>query len=206
MALSTQARLAPPPNHWDAMFYYKNGLMMLRTGDPYWPGDVRQDLEKWVKAVKAELDPRPRVGFSAVHYSLAELKDVLDESLYSSQLPVENADGHSFYSEAGVFQVFMRLVEDEKAIEFSENGLRGIRAYDNENNTNLMLTASRFILCEGDLKSTATALSQHVNTIRYRLESVGRLLGENILAKKGYELLSTAVKINICKNISDRFA
>jgi sugar diacid utilization regulator len=80
---------------------------------------------------------------------------------------------------------------------FSKNYLMPLQNYDYENNTSLFETVVEFVKSGGDIPKTADVMKQHKNTIRYRLEKINSILGENLLYRESYEKLSMAVKIYI---------
>jgi sugar diacid utilization regulator len=173
--------------------------MLIHSSDTWRQDSMYKNVRKYLKIFAQAFPAKMRCGISAVHHHLADLAGAAREALYASALPLADKDGRCFYMDMGVFQMFIATVDNPGTIEFSDETLRPIEAYDNENNSSLYATAKSFVLRDGDLKSAAQELSQHVNTIRYRLDSISSLLGENVLGKKGYERLSAAIKIRVCR-------
>ena len=84
--------------------------------------------------------------------------------------------------------------------EFSREYIKPLEDYDLETKGNLLETAVKYVLNDGDLQKTADAMIQHKNTIRYRLKNISTLLGMNVMEMKNYEIFSFAVRIFICNN------
>ncbi len=183
----------------DAAFYYRGGLMLIHSSDAWRPDGFYKNLGKYIKVFSQTFPAGTRCGISSIRHHLSEVAAAAREALYCSALPLFDREGRCFYKDLGVFQLFISMIDNPAAVEFSDETLRPIEAYDNENNTSLWPTARSFALNDGDLKASARELSQHVNTIRYRLDSIGNILGENVINKKGYERLSAAVKVRVCR-------
>lgn len=81
---------------------------------------------------------------------------------------------------------------------FASSILTPLRDYDSENHTMLLKTAESFIQHNGNISQTASALNQHANTIRYRLNQISNLIHCSILSPEGYEQVSIALKIEAC--------
>ncbi len=186
----------------DKLFFYKNGIMLILSQDLGSNSTAFNHLDPLIEVVSSELERKVHVGVSDRHHNLTEFKDVLEESLCASFLPYDIGKTYCSYQNAGTFKVFMPMVRNAKAIAFSEQSLRKIQAYDAENHSYLMQTAIQYILCDGDIKRAAKELMLHINTVRYRLDTISSLMNENVLNKGGYEVLSAAIKIDICRKAS----
>ena len=81
---------------------------------------------------------------------------------------------------------------------YSRSYILPLEAYDAEKNAGLLNTLINFVKCGGDLVKTGEAMSQHKNTIRYRLKKIGEILDINPFSLSGYESLALAVRIYIC--------
>ena len=69
------------------------------------------------------------------------------------------------------------------------------------NNTNLFETLTEYILSGCNMHVTAEMVSQHENTIRYRLEKIASLTGLDFKSPPQLEELALAVKIDICSGL-----
>ena len=72
-----------------------------------------------------------------------------------------------------------------------------IQTFDNDGNLELIKTIQTFILCKGSYKETAKSLSQHENTIRYRLNRLRGLLGMEDDVILFHETMSVFVKLHL---------
>ncbi|UQZ88926.1 hypothetical protein C4J81_06830 [Deltaproteobacteria bacterium Smac51] len=199
LSIMSRDELSSSLKRGDSAFYYRNGLMLIHSSDTWHKESVYKNIEKYIDIFSPAFPFKVRCGVSLIHNNLSELGAAVRESLYGSALPVCDERGRCFYHDIGVFRVFIASAASPGPCEFSDGYVRSIKAYDNENNTSLWATAKSFILNNGDIKETALELGQHVNTVRYRLDSISRLLEENVLSKSGYESLSAAIKIHFCR-------
>ena len=73
-----------------------------------------------------------------------------------------------------------------------------LEIYDSDKNSHLLNTVTQFVKEGGSLEQTAAKMGQHKNTIRYRLNRAGQILGIDPLSLGDYEQLALAVRIYIC--------
>ena len=76
------------------------------------------------------------------------------------------------YDEIGVYQPLMPFCHSRDFERFSERILDSIHVYDTENGTVFFETLLSDIKHDADLKKTAVELTQHENTVCYRLKKL----------------------------------
>jgi sugar diacid utilization regulator len=90
------------------------------------------------------------------------------------------SDRATSFDELGVFQLFAEL-EDLSAIErFARHWLGPLLAYDERRNTELVPTLTAYFESGGAYDATATALSVHRSTLKYRLQRIREISGHNL--------------------------
>ena len=78
------------------------------------------------------------------------------------------------FDQLGIYSVLAE-VEDTAAVErFTRDWLGALLEYDAERNADLVTTLSSYLERGGNSANTATALSVHRNTLKYRLQRVAR--------------------------------
>ena len=83
---------------------------------------------------------------------------------------------------------------------YAKDILKTTEDYDIENNSHLLNTLQVYIETNCDLTATAEKLSQHKNTIRYRLNKIKDLTGLDYKNFTDLEQLSLALRIYQCRN------
>jgi DNA-binding PucR family transcriptional regulator len=84
---------------------------------------------------------------------------------------------------------------------FKKKILEPINEHDAENNSNLLETLTQFVLSGCSISFTAKMISQHENTVRYRLEKIAFLTGLDFKSPAQLEELALAIKIDICSGL-----
>ncbi len=79
--------------------------------------------------------------------------------------------------------------------QYIHPGLETLRAYDRENDTELLHTLSCYIRHMGDLNRTADILFIHRNTVKYRIQKIKDMLGMDLLHVETYQALLLSFKI-----------
>ncbi|MBQ8562908.1 MAG: PucR family transcriptional regulator [Firmicutes bacterium] len=140
-----------------------------------------------------------RTGISSVHNTLTEFRQALDEVLFASaynmERPGQTADHLQYYRELGSFQLIFPYCSRPEFVAFSRHIMDRLEEYDAENGTSLTETLTAYIQCDSSLERTATLLSQHEQTIRYRLNKIYSLTSLDRKSPSDAEQLSLACKI-----------
>lgn len=140
-----------------------------------------------------------QLGISALHYYRMEFRDAILESRYAASCRRSGQEPFTCYEEIGVYKLLMPFCHAKEFSRFSDRILDPIRDHDTENGTALFETLLCYVKNNANLKQTAQELSQHENTIRYRLEKIGRVCNLNYRSSADAEQLSLAVKIYIAR-------
>ncbi|NNG67782.1 PucR family transcriptional regulator [Caldanaerobacter subterraneus] len=102
----------------------------------------------------------------------------------------------TFYDDLGIYK-FLRFVDREDILK--DESIRCIYEYDKKHNTNLLETLEVFMDNNGSIKKTAEKTFMHPNTIKYRLNKIKELAGEDILKDESkrfyYYILTKAIRL-----------
>ena len=183
----------------DSMFYYKGGFFVVLTRDMF-NTVYEMELTKGVlDFLGASIDDF-KIGVSAVHHLLYQLKMCLEEAKYAAKLNFISGKNVMLYEELGIYKVILPFAESDVMKDFARRYIKPLEDYDLETNGNLLETAIAYVLNDADLIKTSESMIQHKNTIRYRLKNISNIIGENIFETKYYESLACAIRIYICND------
>lgn len=188
------------PSH--ALYCYRNGLMLICSFETFEKKVFEEFYADFFHLINGNLSDF-HIGISDYHHKLYELKEALSESIYASALHEKSEKQYVMFSDIGSYQVLFPSSQNESFQRFSNKILEPIIQFDAENKGHLLETLTEFIHCHGDIKRISTALSQHENTVRYRLEKIRAITGLNYRNPDDYEQLSIAVKVFICNDLTD---
>lgn len=133
-------------------------------------------------------------GISNSHSTLRDFDVCLRESLYAASLYKSYGNTVS-YGSLGSLQLILPFADTVEMQKFKSRVLTSILDYDIENNSNLLQTLSAYVDSNCNIDQTAKCLSQHKNTIRYRLDKITSLSGLDYKSFSDLEQLSLAIKI-----------
>lgn len=193
----TESMLNRPGNN---LIFYGQGFFYIHTED----GIARKCTDALIHRILNILlqdDPYLACGVSQCHLTLEEFRMSLKESEYAASAGQEENSPFTRYSTLGTYQFIFPLAASREMQLYARNTLEPIKDYDIENNGKLMQTLQQFVSTGGLLEETANRLSQHKNTIRYRLDKVRDLTGLDYKNFTQLEQLSMAVKIDQCSNL-----
>lgn len=98
------------------------------------------------------------------------------------------------YEDLGVYRLFLFNVKDPKVLaEQLQEIVQPLMRSDQERQTALFLTLSRYLEYDCDLQKTAEALFVHPNTLKYRLARIRELTGRDLRNPKHLVELTLAV-------------
>ncbi|MBS6798661.1 MAG: PucR family transcriptional regulator [Firmicutes bacterium] len=183
----------------DSMFYYRDGFFIIHSREMFTCVDAEKLAKPFIEMF-GEAAGGFRVGISAVHHLLWQIKNCFEESKYAASLDSGEASGYVLYENLGIYKVILPYCTDSVMKEFCRDYIKPLEDYDLETKGNLLETAINYVLNDADIQKTAQAMLQHKNTIRYRLKNISNIIGMNVFETKNYEILSFAVRIFICND------
>ncbi len=137
---------------------------------------------------------RPAVGLTDLRVSFEEAERALT---LGEQLWQETHI--AFFGDLSLNELLMNVVNHEQIYVFCRNWLSSILDYDQQNNSDLLLTLSVYFANNGNMAATAKQLNVHRNTLVYRLNRIAEITQLDMddadvqlnlhLAIKAYQLL-----------------
>jgi sugar diacid utilization regulator len=100
------------------------------------------------------------------------------------------------FEDTGAYRLLLpAMSEDPGELErFFAETIAPLAAYDEQYETELVLTVEAYLANDGNVAATAKQLFTHRHTIRYRLERVRELCGHDVSATEGREKLGLGLK------------
>lgn len=144
------------------------------------------------------------IGISNKYSTFASYKSAIIEAITSSKLCPLKEVNVIRYSELGVLAILLPALENQAIMDYSDSVITKIRKYDEENNTDLLETATKYVLCGGSIKQTAHELFQHENTIRYRINKIKTFFFNTSSEYLFFEELAIVIQINMLKKYFDK--
>jgi sugar diacid utilization regulator len=111
---------------------------------------------------------------------------------------VGEAEGHALlaFEDTGAYRLLLpAMSEDPGELErFYAETIEPLSRYDEQYETELVLTVETYLDKDGNVAATAKELFTHRHTVRYRLERVKELCGHDVSATEGREKLGLGLK------------
>ena len=121
--------------------------------------------------------------------------------LYASRYQDGSGLPYHRYRELGVYRLLFPYCQEEEARRFGRRILDPIAEYDAENKTSLTETLSVYVRAGEDMAAAARQLSQHEQTIRYRLNRIYEISGLDKKSPADAEDLSLAMKLELARQM-----
>ncbi|MEI6792859.1 MAG: helix-turn-helix domain-containing protein [Actinomycetes bacterium] len=127
----------------------------------------------------------------------AELHRAAAEALLAVNV-AEGDDEHPVlaFEQTGAYRLLLSAMADnpDELQRFYAETVEPLVAYDEQYETDLVLTVETFLEADGNVAGTAQRLFTHRHTVRYRLERVRDLCGHDVGSSDGREKLSLGLK------------
>ncbi len=174
-----------------ALFCHENSLILV-TAD-YDSNDLYlfiDDVKRYVLRILAKNETLA-MGVGRKTQSIRCLYKSYDQSKSIAKLQTnKKIDSDTlFYSDMGIYQLFLGIEDRSIPEEFCKRHLRPLIEYDKENNSDLYDITKSYLSHNGSVKDTANELYVHRNTINYKLKKVEELLN--------VDLSSLAVRVQL---------
>jgi sugar diacid utilization regulator len=170
------------------------------------PGDDPAAAERGAEAVLRELQASLpghsfALGRSRVAADAADLARAANEALLAANVAEGDAageEGHRMlaFDDTGAYRLLLSAMSEDPAElqRFYAETIEPLVAYDEQYETDLVVTVEAFLDADGNVAGTAQRLFTHRHTIRYRLERVRELSGLDVGSTDGREKLSLGLK------------
>jgi sugar diacid utilization regulator/GAF domain-containing protein len=142
-----------------------------------------QDVRGVVESVVAALAPasgirsavvsgvcRSATDFTVAHRELRDVDDLVRAFGWT--------DGVLTVDELGLFRVVLNSGRVKEALRFAHDLVRPLREHDGDDGS-LLATWRAFLAAEGRVQPTSSALGVHENTVRYRLNRIREITGQD---------------------------
>ncbi len=140
---------------------------------------------------------RSRSGAAAIAEDPAELPRAASEALLAANVAQGSADGAALaFEQTGAYRLLLSAMSENPSElqRFYAETVEPLVAYDEQYETDLLLTLETFLEADGNVAGTAQRLFTHRHTIYYRLERVRELSGLDVSSSDGREKLSLGLK------------
>jgi len=165
------------------------------------PSSNQAMLGRAAKALASEL-AQSLTGFSVTVAHSRHASDPPDlyragmEALLAAN--VAEAEGHDVlaFEDTGSYRLLLPAMSEDpgELRRFYEETVAPLCAYDEQYETDLVITIEAYLDNDGNVTPTAETLFTHRHTIRYRLERVRELCGHDISSTEGREKLGLGLK------------
>jgi DNA-binding PucR family transcriptional regulator len=138
------------------------------------------------------------IGRSRIAQGAAELPRAASEALLAANVAegAREGSGPLAFEETGAYRLLLSAMSENPSElqRFYAETVEPLVAYDEQYETDLVLTLETFLEADGNVAGTAQRLFTHRHTIYYRLERVRELSGLDVSSSDGREKLSLGLK------------
>jgi len=137
------------------------------------------------------------LGRSRVTREAAELPRAASEALLAANVAQgSREDAALAFEQTGAYRLLLSTMSDNPSElqRFYEETVEPLVSYDEQYETDLVLTLETFLEADGNVAGTAQRLFTHRHTVYYRLERVRELCGLDVSSSDGREKLSLGLK------------
>ena len=136
------------------------------------------------------------VGLSRPASDPVDLHRSGSEALMAANVAEARGQGRLAFEETGAYRLLLpAMSEDPGELQrFHQETVAPLIEYDNQYETDLVLTLESFLEADGNVAKTAEKLFTHRHTVRYRLDRVRELSGLDVSSTDGRERLSLGLK------------
>jgi len=187
----------------DSIVYYKKGFLLVHSATLFENLNI-DDILKNYESVLVDLANDFYISVSDVCHDIKFFGKAVNEAFYTSLLAQDNKV-YCKYGDLGTFKLVITCKNCFDFEKFSQQFTDKLVEHDLEFGTEFLETALSYILSNGDLEECSLKMNVHINTIRYRLNNLSKVLNYNIFNKSDYEQISIAIKIHYFKIKHDEF-
>ena len=109
-----------------------------------------------------------------------------------------------YYEKMDLFRIFLPILDNQEALEACRNCLQPLLDYDRKNGKNMLETLQVVSERDWNLKLAAERMFLHPNSVKYRMEQIGKLIHRNCREHSDRLLIEIAILVQtMAKNIPD---
>ena len=166
------------------------------------PGGEEPTVARAAEAVVAEMEASLpgytlALGRSRIAGDPAELPRAAGEALLAANVAQGSPGACSLaFDETGAYRLLLPAMSEnpQELQRFYAETVEPLAAYDEQYETDLLLTLETFLDADGNVAGTAQRLFTHRHTVYYRLERIRELSGLDVASSDGREKLSLGLK------------
>jgi len=166
------------------IFQYRQEIIAIREVDV---SNEKAELEKFCQKiiVKCQVempDLNLSIGIGRSYNNLFDLSKSRSEARIALRLGSLSCNNNSVYlfDDLGIYKILCQVDRPEELEEYTRETVTKLQRYDQENNTEYYKTMEAFIKSNGNVNETAKHLCVHYNTVKYRLNTIKKILGINV--------------------------
>lgn len=160
-----------------SVILYKRGVFVLLMQKEKEEGALQRYLHMLRKKMeKSELFAAYYTGMSQI-MPCREIRKILMDGIYANTSGILDKKRVVRSMDMGIDTVIFGNIDNETNV-YVENMLAKIREAET-NNTPFLKTILTYVDCDGNIEKTAGLLYQHKNTIRYRMDKICKLFGDD---------------------------
>ena len=137
------------------------------------------------------------LGRSRVTHAAGDLSRAASEALLAANVAQgSREDAALAFEQTGAYRLLLSTMSENPSElqRFYEETVEPLVSYDEQYETDLVLTLETFLEADGNVAGTAQRLFTHRHTVYYRLERVRELCGLDVSSSDGREKLSLGLK------------
>jgi hypothetical protein len=157
------------------MARHNGAIVIIAKSDRRW--------SQFHRAISSELDGgRCRIGIGGACDGPAEFPRSYQEAKVCLRLheTVLGADGVVTFEELGVYRILAGVEPTGTVEQFVRQWVGPLLEYDTRKHAQLFKTLSQYLECGRNHLATAHALNVHRNTLKYRLQRIEQITGEDL--------------------------
>src|SRR5947209_8584557 len=169
-------------------------VVVVPAADPELPRRVAESVRRELEAALTSFEAvvavsRPAGDPVDIHRAGAE-------AVLAANVAEADRTGFLAFEDTGSYRLLLRAMTDDPAElqRFHEETIAPLVEYDEQYETELVLTLESFLDEDGSVARTSERLFTHRHTIRYRLERVRELTGLDVGSTDGRERLGLGLK------------
>ena len=135
------------------------------------------------------------IGISTAQKTFESLPDAIQESIDAGHICQQENKKYLYYKDLGIYRTLLPLSHNIGVQQHIGRVIRTLIKYDDKYTSNLQETLLCYVRNNGEISKTASALFQHPNTIRYRLQKAKNILQPLLGEKNFYEQLFIVINL-----------
>ena len=172
-----------------------NGILFVKTSDQV--QDYHSDfyIDGMLKQVFSNNDVIG-IGISNIHNTLEDFGTAMEEALFATAYQSISSDTRRF-DELGNYRFLFHTCRTPSALRFVRQILEPVEEYYYINNTSLISTLEEYVKSDCEIEKAASALEQHEQTVRYRLNRIYDITDLNRKSKAATHQLILAYQLRM---------